>query len=238
MSQQSVNSLLVGLLEEQAALIQRQIQRLKSSDGTTAVPVSSSSTAAAETSKKGSDGSKKKVKEPIDPNKPKRPLSGYQLFMADHTNKHKEANPGISQTDLMSAVAKMWKEVSHDVKEKYMANADKLKHAYDVAIANYNAKNGIGSSSSSSTPPAVVSTAVAASPQPAKKPAATSSRTPVTTIVPPPAPAVLSVHSDDKKEKKKKHHHGGEAEGVAEEKKSHKKHKKDKNDNLLQLSQV
>lgn len=243
MSQQSINAVLVDLLKEQAELIQRQIQRLQSAGQSksassspsapapVSVPASSSTAAATEETpaKKG-----KKEKKEKDPLKPKRPLTAYLFFSADHTSKVRESSPGITQTEIMSTVAKMWSALNEDGKKKYHALAEKAKAEHDAAMKVYEGNKQGGSapaaapvvsasSSSSLSAPASpkpvkakkAPAAAPASPAPAVKvavPVADPSPVAVLSAVAPPTPAAL-VETEVKKEKKKKHHsseEGGE----------------------------
>ena len=180
MSQHDVSTdVLVDILKEHVELFQRQIARLQS--GSTS-SFSSSSVAvvppAAPAVAVSADASKKKKeKKVVDPNKPKRPASGYQLFMADNSSKCKEANPGITQTDLMSMVAKMWSTLNEDLKAKYLTRAEKLKDRHYQEMLRYTVNMGYriqaaraaasgGAANSSSAPAAVPVVVAPASPKP------------------------------------------------------------------------
>lgn len=121
-------NVMVSLLEEQAALLHKHIVALKH----LAAEGGFESDAA-----EPEQGHKKKVKAPKDPNRPKRPLSGYQLFMADNNAKFKEENPEASATDIMSLVAKAWATVDAKKKEDYLKKANVLKDDYAARISEY-----------------------------------------------------------------------------------------------------
>lgn len=120
-------NLVVEMLEEQAALIQQQLLRWKSFGGN---PAAKSPVDAAPA---------KKVKVPVDPNKPKRPASGYQLFMAEQSPLLRETNPTNSPTEQMSELARRWTALDSAKKAVYTANAEKLKEKYQENIKVYNA---------------------------------------------------------------------------------------------------
>jgi hypothetical protein len=116
------------MFEEQAALMQRHANALKAmADGHVGDEVIHV------------DAPKKKVKAPKDPNRPKRPLSGYQIFMADNNAQFKEKNPEANATVIMSEVAKAWSTLGEDKKSTYLAKAEKLKDVYLGEMAEYNA---------------------------------------------------------------------------------------------------
>lgn len=79
----------------------------------------------------------RKLKKKGDPNKPKRPPSGYQLFMAVHSQKYKEENPGIDQKDVMSDIARKWSELSENDKDIFQKQSATLKEEYDAKVKEY-----------------------------------------------------------------------------------------------------
>ena len=178
-----VINVMVNMLEEQAALIHRHINALKqlSGENLNSEPVQV-------------DGPKKKVKAPVDPNRPKRPLTGYQLFMADHNASFKEKNPDASATAIMSMVAGAWTACPPEQKEKYLASADKLRTSYLEDMSEYNASKLEHHDEDAVVPKAAKATSSAAT----KKAAAA----PVVPVVS--APAVV-ISSTPKEEKHKKH---------------------------------
>merc|ERR1719187_1656838 len=81
---------------------------------------------------------KKKFKK--DPNAPKRPLSGYMLFVNAVRPQVVKENPEFSVTEVLSAIGKMWADVGASDKEKYNNKAAKLKKAYEKELEKYNNK--------------------------------------------------------------------------------------------------
>jgi len=85
------------------------------------------------------DGSKSTKRKKKDPNAPKRPRSAYILFVNDYRPKVVEETKDeqIKQTEIMSRVAKLWKEAGAEEKEKYYQHAQEEKEKYAIALANY-----------------------------------------------------------------------------------------------------
>merc|ERR1719334_463240 len=79
--------------------------------------------------------SKKKFKK--DPNAPKRPLSGYMIFVNAVRPQVVKDNPDFSVTEVLSAIGKMWADVGSSDKEKYNNKAAKAKKAYEKELAKY-----------------------------------------------------------------------------------------------------
>lgn len=64
------------------------------------------------------DGPKaKRVKKPRDPNAPKRPASSYLLFQNEVRQQLKDKNPTLPNNELLSLIAKMWKEMPKEQKD-------------------------------------------------------------------------------------------------------------------------
>jgi hypothetical protein len=133
----SLSKLIVEMLEEQAALIKKQIEKMKNLNDD---EVGSKKELFIVASQKP-PAIQKKIKQVVDPNRPKRPSSGYQLFMSEQTPIFKEANNSLTQPELMSAVAKKWTSLSNDLKSSYITNAEKLKIEYLEKIKIYDSKN-------------------------------------------------------------------------------------------------
>merc|ERR1719229_1085828 len=70
-----------------------------------------------------------------DTNRPKRPASGYLLFVnAERPSLMKQ---GLSVTEVASKAAKMWKKMSSGDKEKWEKKNASLKSKYLKEIATY-----------------------------------------------------------------------------------------------------
>merc|ERR1712060_635665 len=83
------------------------------------------------TSNDAMKSSKKKGKKEKDPNAPKRPLSAYFLFMADHREKVKLANPEFTITEIGKELGERWKTLDEVIKVKYQQAATKAREKYD-----------------------------------------------------------------------------------------------------------
>lgn len=199
-----VTNVMIGLLEEQAALLLRHIAVLKSlpHDG------SESATVVVE-------APKKKAKAPVDPNKPKRPLSGYQIFMAEHNGECKEKNPEANATAIMTMVAGAWSVLTPDQKESYLVRAEKLKEQYLVEMQKYVANKFKDGSDAASdvevAAPKVKASKSAASSSSAAEPKKAAA--PVPTPAPVAAPAATP-KKDEEKSKKHKRSDSDDSEAV------------------------
>ena len=90
-------------------------------------------------------GHGKKRKGKRDPDLPKRPKSGYQFYVCEHTPTLRAAQPEAKMTDLMGVLAADWKKLSEEEREKYQQLAVKEKDLYKGKMDNYNAnKTGGG----------------------------------------------------------------------------------------------
>jgi len=96
-------------LQEHHHLIKDQMKRLKDFEKTAKKDIFVSR-----------DG-KKKVKQYVDPNKPKKSDSAYILFVKDRIPGIKKANPDVKQNELFALVAGQWNSLDNKVKEvKYL----------------------------------------------------------------------------------------------------------------------
>ena len=138
-----LKTLMINLMEEQAAVLMKHLQRLKGDGLETnpAPPVEKIE----EVLKKA-----KKKKEPVDPNKPKKPSSAYILYMSENQAPFKAANPASSQTEVMTTLGNRWTTLPVEAKAKYVKQAEIRKELYEMKMAVYAA--GVPNSSSSSIP--------------------------------------------------------------------------------------
>mmetsp|Transcript_11080 Transcript_11080/g.18101 ORF Transcript_11080/g.18101 Transcript_11080/m.18101 type:complete len:196 (-) Transcript_11080:260-847(-) len=144
-------------------------------------------------------GSKKRKKKEVDPNRPKRSRSAYQMFIMDVLPKLKEQHPELTQRDIMSMGAKQWSTCPAKKKEELEKAAAKEKANYEVVIANYRAGltvEGTSLSSSSS------SSSTSAAPVKAKKSHSKKAAEP--SVVPEPVVPAPSTHEEKKRKKDKK----------------------------------
>merc|ERR1711981_1509356 len=82
----------------------------------------------------GMPGTSKKEK---DPNAPKRPLSGYFLFMADERANVKKANPDWGVADIAKELGGRWSNMDEAQKKKYQEKAAKDKERYEAEMKKY-----------------------------------------------------------------------------------------------------
>ena len=91
-------------------------------------------------------GRKRKGKKK-DPNAPKRARSAYILFVNEQRalvikENDDAGKPKMKQTEIMSEVAKRWKEASESAKEKFHRLAEKEKERYQEEMAAYKQRLG------------------------------------------------------------------------------------------------
>ena len=70
--------------------------------------------------------------------RPKKPISGYQLFCNSKIQQLKESNPGVRQTDVYVMLGKMWSEAAggHE-RESFEAQYKTNKAEYDLKMTEY-----------------------------------------------------------------------------------------------------
>ncbi|GAB1609898.1 hypothetical protein Ahia01_001275700 [Argonauta hians] len=78
----------------------------------------------------------KKKKKNVDPNRPKRPLSAYFLWLNENREKIKTDNPGISITDLSKKAGDLWRNLTD--KSKWEKIQEESKENYLKAMKEYN----------------------------------------------------------------------------------------------------
>ncbi|KAJ3270776.1 hypothetical protein HK104_004857 [Borealophlyctis nickersoniae] len=96
---------------------------------------------------------KKRTKVAADPNKPKRPLSSYILFVMDMMRAAPDEQRRVVGEDLegllakekVSRIAKAWKGLSDEDKEPYVARYKEASAVYRDQKAAYETDNGIQS---------------------------------------------------------------------------------------------
>merc|ERR1719204_2512815 len=72
-----------------------------------------------------------------DPNAPKRPLSGYMIFVNAVRDKVVNDNPDMKVTDVLREIGGMWRDLSESDKQFYQAKAVKLKAKYEMELEAY-----------------------------------------------------------------------------------------------------
>ena len=81
---------------------------------------------------KNSKGSAKK-----DPNAPKGAKNAYIFFCADNREQVKEENSEMSSKEIISELARLWKEADEDVKAEYQEKAAQDKQRYQEEMEEY-----------------------------------------------------------------------------------------------------
>ncbi|XP_071848576.1 FACT complex subunit SSRP1-like isoform X2 [Apostichopus japonicus] len=79
---------------------------------------------------------KKKKKQNEDPNKPKRPASGYMLWLNETRSKLKEKYPDFGVADIAKKAGEIWNKL--DNKEEWKEKANVLKEKYQEQMKVYN----------------------------------------------------------------------------------------------------
>ncbi|GET90347.1 high mobility group protein homolog tdp-1, putative [Leishmania tarentolae] len=91
--------------------------------------------------KKDKEGAReKKERKPDD--YPKGALSPYIIFVNENREKLKAKHPDMKNTELLSKMGHLWKQVSEEEKSRYQKLADEDKLRYDREMAAYVARGG------------------------------------------------------------------------------------------------
>lgn len=81
-----------------------------------------------------------RIKKVKDPNKPKKPPTGYQLFCKEYNNNPSENKP-TTLIELSKLQSKMWRDLSKEDKDKYLEHAAAKKDLYKKAMEIYNQRS-------------------------------------------------------------------------------------------------
>ncbi|KAG0625635.1 hypothetical protein M758_2G069900, partial [Ceratodon purpureus] len=77
-----------------------------------------------------------------DPNAPKRPASGFFVFMETFRKEYKDANPNAKGVAVVGkAGGEKWKQMSEEEKAVYNKEAESRKATYDQAMIDYKNKD-------------------------------------------------------------------------------------------------
>tara|TARA_Y100000816_G_C25716797_1_gene378126 strand:+ start:131 stop:553 length:423 start_codon:yes stop_codon:yes gene_type:complete len=89
-------------------------------------------------------GEKMKIKFKKDPNKPKKPKSGFLFFCDEVRGKiiedHKKSNGKVVIGDVAKELGKLWKKLTNANKKKYNAMKENDKQRYAEEMEDYNTK--------------------------------------------------------------------------------------------------
>ena len=78
-----------------------------------------------------------KAKKTKDENAPKRPLSPFFNYQAAVRPTLKASNPGLSNTELVKALAEQWRNLTAEGKKPYEELTAKAKVEYDAKMKTY-----------------------------------------------------------------------------------------------------
>ena len=119
------------LLEEQAELLKKQIEGLRSY---------------ANDEEREEHKKEKKKKPAVDPNRPKNPLSGYMLFMQDYSKKLLDDPDYMAktQTEKFKLLGNMWSELDAEstIKKEYLERGEELKREHAIKLKEYEQNPG------------------------------------------------------------------------------------------------
>ncbi|XP_037090388.1 high mobility group protein 20A-like [Pollicipes pollicipes] len=87
--------------------------------------------------KKGWPRGKKRTLKIKDVNAPKLPMSGYMLFLNDHREQVRAANPGATFSDMTRLLANAWQAAPQEEKQQYMEAAQQQKERYSRELIKY-----------------------------------------------------------------------------------------------------
>jgi len=82
---------------------------------------------------KGRGGKAKK-----DPNKPKKPPTGFFLWLADNRQKIKDENEGITVTEIAKKAGEIWRGLEESDRQDYVAKSNGMKAGYEERMKEYN----------------------------------------------------------------------------------------------------
>ena len=195
----SLTNLLVGIFEEQAALLIKHIAVLKGNAVTEPVAVVADK--------------KKPPKAIADPDMPKKGPNAYFVYMSENQAPFKASNPTMSQAEIMTTLGKRWTSLTPEAKERFHKQAESLKVSQSQKIAAYLATKPTSSSSSVAVKSPSKSAAKAEAAKAAPQPVVAEVKTPIAPPTPvaaqplvvfAPVVAVSSPVGSELKEHKKK----------------------------------
>ena len=81
-----------------------------------------------------------RVKRPADA--PKRNISAYQSFSQSIRSEVRDKNPDISNTELSSLLAQMWREASDETKLPHLQRENREREKYQKEMVRWKAQEG------------------------------------------------------------------------------------------------
>ncbi|KAJ2322984.1 Non-histone chromosomal protein 6 [Coemansia sp. RSA 2681] len=158
-------------------------------------------------------GSKRPPPQARDPNKPKRPMTGYLLFMQDKFQELKKEHPNATSSELFKMSGPAWSSLDEDERRPFVQEAEILQSRYRAEKAKYESKQGADADHA----PAIPSKDEAPPKKSKKTPAAATSAT-----APPPASEKAPVDKAKEKTRKVAAAEGGDAGAQPKKKKKSK----------------
>ncbi|KAJ2493174.1 hypothetical protein IWW37_000824 [Coemansia sp. RSA 2050] len=77
-----------------------------------------------------------------DPNRPKRPMTGYLIFMQDKFQELKREHPNTPPKEIVTMGAQAWQNMDEDKRRPFMAQAEALQTKYQGDMAKYESQLG------------------------------------------------------------------------------------------------
>ena len=68
---------------------------------------------------------------------PKRPLTGFQMYLREMREKMKKENPKLVMAEFMKMVSVEWTRMSQDEKKRYERLVEKDRQRYDEEFLEY-----------------------------------------------------------------------------------------------------
>ncbi|CAJ0867083.1 21837_t:CDS:2, partial [Entrophospora sp. SA101] len=105
-----------------------------------AVSNSSSSRSKANSSADTENGTKKKrnrIKKPVDPNAPKKPVSAFLLYQKDVQDEIRKEFPDTKWNDILRIISQRWQSLSNDDKKIYETKLQQARQNYEIEYKTY-----------------------------------------------------------------------------------------------------
>ena len=78
-----------------------------------------------------------------DPNKPKGRTSAYAFFVQDRRLYYKNLGENVDFTEFSKECSRLWKDIKHGDKEKFVKKAEEDKCRYNKEMAGYVPPEGV-----------------------------------------------------------------------------------------------
>lgn len=127
---QAVFATVMKMLEKQEKLLERQTRTI---EAIMSLPPSELDPESVNSKKR----KKKATQKEKDPNKPKHPPSGYQMFIFDNKEDLKQREPNLDQKEIFTRLGNQWTELSVREKNVYLEKAALEKQDYDIRLKEY-----------------------------------------------------------------------------------------------------